>query len=127
MDKTIVGTVALNIVGAIALTSALIVSNPLPSDPTITPHDNTVTYINTVHEKETLTGLEDYDVEQVKEDLAATTQGRETIYINGSRVDLYPNVEYTDHEGNEHSTTLDQLDNVDHTDVVYINGQYTEL
>lgn len=127
MDKTIVGTVALNIVGAIALTSALIVSNPLPSDPTITPHDNTVTYINTVHEKETLTGLEDYDVEQVKEDLAATTQGRETIYINGSRVDLYPNVEYTDHEGEEHSTTLDNLDNVDHTDVVYINGQYTEL
>lgn len=127
MDKTIVGTVALKIVGAIALTSALIVSNPLPSDPTITPHDNTVTYINTVHEKETLTGLEDYDVEQVKEDLAATTQGRETIYINGSRVDLYPNVEYTDHEGEEHSTTLDNLDNVDHTDVVYINGQYTEL
>lgn len=127
MDKTIVGTVALNIVGAIALTSALIVSNPLPSDPTITPYDNTVTYINTVHEKETLTGLEDYDVEQVKEDLAATTQGRETIYINGSRVDLYPNVEYTDHEGEEHSTTLDNLDNVDHTDVVYINGQYTEL
>lgn len=123
MDKTIVGTV----VGAIALTSVLIVSNPLPSDPTITPHDNTVTYINTVHEKETLTGLEDYDVEQVKEDLADTIQGRETIYINGSRVDLYPNVEYTDHAGEEHTTTLDNLDNVDHTDVVYINGQYTEL
>ena len=66
-------------------------------------------------------------MEQVKEDLAATTQGRETIYINGSRVDLYPNVEYTDHEGEEHTTTLDNLDDVDHTDVVYINGQYTEL
>ena len=127
MKKTIVGAVALNITGAILLAGALLVANPLPSEPTITEHDNTVTYINTVHEKETLTGLEDYDVEQVMEDLAATTQGRETIYINGSRVDLYPNVEYTDHEGNEHTTTLDNLDNVDHTDVVYINGQYTEL
>lgn len=127
MKKTIVGAIALNITGAILLAGGLLVANPLPSEPTITPNDNTVTYINTVHEKETLTGLEDYDVEQVKEDLAATTQGRETIYINGSRVDLYPNVEYTDHEGNEHTTTLDQLDKVDHTDVVYINGQYTEL
>ena len=123
MKKTIVGT----IIGAAALVGTLLVSNPLPSEPTIKAHDNTVTYINTVHEKETLTGLEDYDVEQVKEDLAATTQGRETIYINGSRVDLYPTVDYTDHEGNEHSTTLDRLDDVDHTDVVYINGQYTEL
>ena len=127
MDKTIVGVVALNIVGAIALTSALIVSNPLPSEPTIAPQDNTVTYINTVHEKQTLTGLDESDVEQVKEDLAETIQGRETIYINGSRVDLYPNVEYTDHAGKEHTTTLDNLDNVDHTDVVYINGQYTEV
>lgn len=127
MDKTIVGAVALNIVGAIALTSALIISNPLPSEPTITPHDNTVTYINTVHEKQALTGLDESDVEQVKEDLAETIQGRETIYINGSRVDLYPKVEYTDHAGKEHTTTLDNLDNVDHTDVVYINGQYTEL
>ena len=115
------------IAGAVVLVGVLVASNPLPSEPTITPHNNTVTYINTVHEKETLTGLEDYDVEQVKEDLAATTQGRETIYINGSRVDLYPEVEYTDHEGEEHTTTLDNLDNVDHTDVVYINGQYTEL
>lgn len=123
MNKTIVGTIA----GAVALVGVLVASNPLPSEPTITTHNNTVTYINTVHEKETLTGLDDYDVEQVKEDLAATTQGRETIYINGSRVDLYPNVEYTDHEGEEHTTTLDNLDNVDHTDVVYINGQYTEL
>ena len=127
MKKTIVGVVALNITGAILLAGGLLVANPLPSEPTITPHNNTVTYINTVHEKETLTGLEDYDVEQVKEDLAATTQGRETIYINGSRVDLYPEVEYTDYEGEEHTTTLDNLDNVDHTDVVYINGQYTEL
>lgn len=123
MKKTIVGAT----IGAIALVGTLLVSNPLPSEPTITKHDNTVTYINTVHEKETLTGLEDYDVEQVKEDLADTIQGRETIYINGSRVDLYPNVEYTDHAGEEHTTTLDNLDNVDHTDVVYINGQYTEL
>lgn len=96
MKKTIVGAVALNITGAILLAGGLLVANPLPSEPTITPHNNTVTYINTVHEKETLTGLEDYDVEQVKEDLAATTQGRETIYINGSRVDLYPNVDYTE-------------------------------
>ena len=115
------------IAGALVLVGVLVASNPLPSEPHIQAHNNTVTYINTLHEKETLTGLEDYDVEQVKEDLAATTQGRETIYINGSRVDLYPNVEYTDHEGEEHTTTLDQLDNVDHTDVVYINGQYTEL
>lgn len=127
MKKTIAGAVALNITGAILLAGGLLVANPLPSEPTIKAHDNTVTYINTVHEKETLTGLEDYDVEQVKEDLAETIQGRETIYINGSRVDLYPNVEYTDHEGEEHTTTLDNLDNVDHTDVVYINGQYTEL
>ena len=127
MKKTIVGTTVGAIIGAVALVGTLLMFNPLPSEPTITEHDNTVTYINTVHEKETLTGLEDYDVEQVMEDLAATTQGRETIYINGSRVDLYPNVEYTDHEGEEHTTTLDQLGNVDHTDVVYINGQYTEL
>ena len=105
MNKTIIGAVALNITGAIMLAGALLVANPLPSDPMITPHNNTVTYINTVHEKETLTGLDDYDVDQVKEDLAATTQGRETIYINGSRVVLYPNVEYTDHEGKEHTAT----------------------
>ena len=115
------------VVGAAVLIGVLVAANPLPSEPTIKAHDNTVTYINTVHEKETLTGLEDYDVAQVKEDLAATTQGRETIYINGSRVDLYPNVDYTDHKGKEHTTTLDNLDKVDHTDVVYINGQYTEL
>ena len=127
MKKTIIGAIALNITGAILLAGGLLVANPLPSESTITPHDNTVTYINTVHEKETLTGLEDYDVEQVKEDLTDTISGRETIYINGSRVDLYPNVEYTDHKGKEHTTTLDNLDNVDHTDVVYINGQYTEL
>lgn len=115
------------IAGAVVLFGVLVASNPLPSEPTIKSHDNTVTYINTVHEKEKLTGLNSSDVEQVKQDLAETISGRETIYINGSRVDLYPNVEYTDLEGKEHTTTLDNLDNVDHTDVVYINGQYTEL
>ena len=53
-------------------------------------HDNTVTFINTLGNEETLTGLEDYDVKQIEEDFSDTIDQPEVIYVNDQYVELQP-------------------------------------
>lgn len=53
-------------------------------------HDNTLTFINTLGNEETLTGLEDYDVKQIEEDFADTIDQTEVIYVNDQYVEIQP-------------------------------------
>ena len=53
-------------------------------------HDNTVTFVNTLGNEETLTGLEDYDVKQIEEDFADTIDQTEVIYVNDQYVEIQP-------------------------------------
>lgn len=53
-------------------------------------HNNTVTFVNTLGNEETLTGLEDYDVKQIEEDFADTIDQTEVIYVNDQYVEIQP-------------------------------------
>lgn len=53
-------------------------------------HDNTVTFVNTLGNEETLMGLEDYDVKQIEEDFADTIDDTEVIYVNDQYVEIQP-------------------------------------
>lgn len=53
-------------------------------------HDNTLTFVNTLGNEETLTGLEDYDVKQIEEDFSDTIDETEVIYVNDQYVEIQP-------------------------------------